>query len=563
MRYRVSPGDPRLHRFHVTVTVPEGEQTLTFPSWAPGSYLMREFARNARDIRADREGVALPVERLDRHHWRVSGPCTLRYEVYAREKSVRTPFLDEHLGFFVPTNLLVHAADQGAATLEVEVPEGWVASCPLGEPVTGPALARWEARDVDHLYDAPVALGPFSRRDFTVRGVPHRHFIERGHNGDEEKMAVDLARIVETTAGLFGGGVPYPAYDLVTLTARTGHGGLEHKDGAVLLRPRLSFREPKEYEEFVTLAAHEHFHAWNVKRIHPDTLGPRFRYDREHHTRDLWWLEGGTVYYEERVAYGAGLVSQERHLKRLADLWARYLATPGRRHQSLEDSSWDAWIKLYRPGEDSPNSGISYYLKGAVVILAMDLELRHRSGRSTDDLMRALWDGWGRHGRGYPEGTVRRLATQLAGDDGTWAAWWEAHICGTAEVAMEAALDHAGIDVVAGAAKPGSWLGAELDGLVVASVREDGPAAGALTPGDELIAIDGERIVNLADRLRDIPPGTRIDVLLARDGRIVLRSLKTGMPHPSDLNFVLRNAIDEAQRRVRFAWLVGLSPAPS
>lgn len=568
----VTAPTPGNHRFRVTITLAARHASLVFPSWAPGSYLMREFARNVRDIHArTADGAPVAVERTSRNTWELGvaglspdAEIVLTYEVYAREKSVRTPFLDADLAFFLPSNLLVHPATDTSPgfVLEVEVPEGHVGVCPLGEAVRGPARARWTCEDVDTLHDSFVAVAPFEHTSFTVHGVVHHHWIEPGHDGDLARMNADLATIVATAAKLFGGTLPYPRYDFVTLLMAKGHGGLEHKDGCVLLRPRTSLSAPKDYEEFLTLAAHEHFHAWNVKRIHPDSLGPRFDYANEHYTRDLWWLEGGTVFYEERIAYRAGLVDEARHLERLAELAQRVLDSRGAHHQSLEDSSFDAWIKLYRPGEDSGNSTLSYYIKGAVVCWAMDLELLRRSeGRvGVDSLLAALWERWGRHGVGFPErDALRALAIDLAGGDPEFARWFDAHVRGTEPVHLAAALDHAGIDLVRAAPRQGASLGVELDerGLVT-SVREDAPASALLTPGDELLAVNHLRTAGasaVAERLRATTPGASLEVLLTRDGVVRSVSVPTLAPPPGAVSLRLRPTADEARLQVRAAFL--------
>ncbi len=572
VHYRVGLEDRAGHRFSVEVSVPAGVGAVNFPSWAPGSYLMREFARFVRDVHAHRDGTPVAVRRVSRNQWQVEGPCTLQYQVYAREKSVRTAFLDEELAFFLPSNLLVYVDGQDRSTLTVEVPAGHLALCPLGPLHSGATVggqageARFEADSLDTLMDSPVAIGRFDGQHFDADGVPHEHWIMPGHNGDMAKMARDLRSIVLAASGVFGDGFPYPHYQFVTLHQRAGHGGLEHKNNSILLRPRMGFAEARGYEEFLTLAAHEHFHAWNVKRIHPEELGPRFDYANEHYTRELWWLEGGTVYYEERIVLLAGVVTPDRHLERLADHVFRLRSQPGRRHQSLEDSSFDAWIKLYRPSEDAINSTISYYLKGAVVLMCLDLELRHRSqgARSLDDLMRALWQGWGRHGCGFPPGTIERLAGELAGGGGEFSRWYAAHVRGTDDVDVERALDHAGLDLVAVSGKAGGWLGVDLSRLVVTAVREDGPAAGVLSPGDELIALDGERLEagGLSERLRDLAPSTTVNVHYARDGRLCIGQLRLGATPPSELKIVRREHTSQPREAVRRGWLHGPDAKP-
>jgi predicted metalloprotease with PDZ domain len=566
--YRVGWEQADTHRFEVRIDLPAGHGELTFPAWAPGSYLMREFAKNVRNISAHLpDGTPLTVHRPTRNHWRVDteGPWTLRYQLYAREKSVRTPFLDGDLAFFVPTNLLPFARDHRdtPVVLEIDVPAGHTGVCPLGEPVAGPAIASWRADDIDIFYDSPVAIGPFEYRRVEVRGVAHHHYIEPGHDGDVDRMATDLGKIVVAAADLMGGEFPYSAYTFISLLTRDGHGGLEHLDSSVLLRPRRGFRNSKGYEEFLTLAAHEHFHAWNVKRIRPDTLSAPFAYDRENHSRNLWWLEGGTVYYEERIVLRAGLVTESRYYERLADLVRRLDRSPGRRHQPLEESSWDAWTKLYRPGEDSLNSGISYYLKGAVVCLALDLEMLRRSkgAAGTDQLLALLWQRYASKGLPFPEeGTIEALAAELVGGGGDWARWWDRHIRGSAEVELAEALEHVGLSLVRGARANGSYLGIEVSGaerIQLTAVREDGPAWGLLSPGDELLAIGGERILasELSSRLADTPPHSVLRLLISRDARILERSLRTGLAPEGELKIVPREGADDQQLALRYRWL--------
>ena len=572
----ISSANRAAHRIDVRIDFPAGSTELVFPSWAPGSYLQREFARNVRDIWAHSpDGTAVEIVRRSRNEWqaKTAGAYALHYQVYAREKSVRTPFLDEDLLFFVPTNLLVFDRErrQEPVRLRVWVPEGHTGVCPLGAPVAGPGWAEWGCGDIDILYDSPVAAGRFGADSAEVRGVQHHHFIEPGHDGDPKQMIADLAKIVAAAADLFGGNFPYPAYTFITLLQKDGHGGLEHLDSSVLLRPRRSFSAPKDYEEFLTLAAHEHFHAWNVKRIRPDTLSAPFAYERENYTKNLWWLEGGTVYYEERIVLRAGLVTEKRHIERLCNLLKRLDRTAGRWHQSMEDSSFDAWIKLYRPGEDSQNSGVSYYLKGAVVAWALDLELLHRSGGrcGIDDLMRALWEQYAAKGLPFPEeGTIERIAAELAcgdtggdaGGAGAWGRWWDLHLRGTAEVQIGAALAHAGLEVVRGAPGAGSWLGVGTAGdrLVVTSVTEGGAVDGVLTPGDEILAMDGDRIwgAELGERLKSTAPGSHLTLLFSRDGRVRSGEVCTHAL-PTELRLVSRADATERQRQIRACWLWG------
>lgn len=580
-RYLLSAPQPSTHRLHVEAHFIKGG-TLAFPSWAPGSYLQREFARNSRDISArSLDGAPVTVTRVSRNEWLVDsvGPVVVDYAVYCREKSVRTPYVGDDLWFFLPSNVLIYDPSDTDAGFDVEldVPAGFTAVCPLGaQHVFGPGeRARFHAETLDELMDAPISAGPFQHTTFEVNGIPHHHWIEPGHNGAIDRMNTDLKRIVEAARDTVAAPeplapLPYRCYHFITIHMARGHGGLEHNDCCVLLRPRLGFRDPKGYEEFLTLAAHEHFHAWNVKRIRPAGLGPPFDYRREHYIRDLWWLEGGTVYYEERIAYRAGLVSKERHLERMADLVKDLRSQPGRLHQSLEDSSFDAWIKLYRQGEDSKNSTISYYLKGAVVVWAMDLELLAITGgkHGVDDVLRRLWTTWGCRDVGFPDrDALLESAAAIAGDAPGWARWWDLHVRGTGEVEIEAACANAGFRLAwSGGGAP--WLGVETgngERITLAGVREDGPSAGVLSPGDEILALNGDRVLasELGDRVKQLPIGQRAQVLISRDGRVLERSVRIGLTPPQELKIERLPAMSEEQSAVQTAWLSIPPPARS
>ena len=391
LHYTVSAPPPFTHHFHVTLTVPDAPPTLrlAFPRWTPGSYLLREHGRQAENIRL-KEGGALT--KVSPHVWEVKsqgGSVTLEYRVYAHELTVRTAHLDDTHGFFNGVNLFLvpEGGELRRCTLEITPPPGWKISTTL--PQKG--ATTFEADDFHHLVDCPVEMGTQRVLPFTVRDIPHELILWNHGNEDEKRLLEDLPKLVEQNARVFGG-LPYKKYLFITHLTDTGRGGLEHRDSTALLFPRFGFKD-KDYEDFLTLSCHEHFHTWNVKRIKPRAFSP-YDYSRENPTRMLWAMEGFTSYYDNFNTRRAGLITADRYLTVLGELITTLLQTPGRKLHTLEESSYDAWIKYYRQDEHSVNSTVSYYLKGELVGVCLDLTLRHLTDgkKSLDDVMRLLWN---------------------------------------------------------------------------------------------------------------------------------------------------------------------------
>ncbi|HET7231970.1 MAG TPA: PDZ domain-containing protein [Longimicrobium sp.] len=417
--YRLRLPEPQTHHFMVDVEAEglTGPARLVMPSWTPGSYLMREFPRNVVTFAAaDGSGRPLGWAKADKNTWVVDAPAdgrlTARYLVNAAELSVRTSHMDATHAFVSGTSAFMYLEGrQGEEiTLEVHAPQGWKATTSLLR--TGANTFR--AADYDELADSPLEIGTHPVFEFEVDGVPHRYAIWGRGNYDPQKLIADTTRIVRAEKALFGE-LPYRDYTIILHLTPGGSGGLEHRDGTVLVADRWAFRGP-QYEGFLGLVAHEIFHAWNGKRIRPAVLGP-FDYVRESYTRELWVVEGLTTYYTDVILRRAGVISQQRFLDKQAEQVTRLLGIPGRLVQPLEDASFDTWIKFYRPDANTPNATISYYHKGALVGLLLDLEIRRatNNARSLDDVMRALWAESGRPDVGFPEGRVEALASEVAG----------------------------------------------------------------------------------------------------------------------------------------------------
>ncbi|HEX2203239.1 MAG TPA: PDZ domain-containing protein [Longimicrobium sp.] len=586
--YRLRIPEPHTHLVHVELTAHDvrGPARLVMPSWTPGSYLMREFPRNVVALAAeDGAGRPLAAEKTDKNAWRVEAPAdgTLRarYTVYANELSVRTSHVDASHASINGASVFVYLEGREGAPhrVEVEAPAGWRATTAL--PEDGSPLA-FRAESYDALVDAPIEIGTHELIEWEIDGKRHRWAIWGRGNHDPRRLVADTTRIVRAERALFGE-LPYASYTFILHLTPGGSGGLEHRESTVLLADRWSFRGVP-YENFLGLVAHEFFHLWNGKRIRPAVLGP-FDYTREAYTRELWVVEGITTYYTDLFLRRAGLIPPQRYLDKVAEQVTRLQGLPGRTVQPLEDASFDAWIKFYRPDANSSNATISYYHKGGLVALLLDLRIRRATGnaRSLDDVMRALWDGWGARDVGFPPGTVERVAAEVAGEE--LSGFFDRALRGTEELDYAAELAAAGLKLVpahegrpgappvgAGVMGPGGDPSAPPRGevsfgvqfkheggkTVVGSVLAGSPAWRAgVNAGDELVALDGLRVgpESLSARLMEKTPGERARLAVFRRDELLTLEVEVETRPPARL--ALREVEDatEEARRLREDWL--------
>ncbi len=615
MRYRVAAPEPHSHLFEVEATLdqPGPQPVFAMPVWTPGSYLVREFARHLEGVAAeDGEGRALAVERLDKHRFRVdAGGCeraVLRYRVYANELTVRTCHLDGRHGYFNGAGLFLYAEGREGepCTLRVDAPPGWrvsTALAPQGAPSRSGFAASiglapqgapdgsgfaasiglapqidlapgpsYMAKDYDELVDSPVEMGTHEIATFEAMEKPHAVAVFGRGNLDLGALAGDLRRVVESLGRLMGG-LPYDRYLFIVHLTEKRRGGLEHARSSTLNVHRMGFFPREAYEETVALAAHEFFHLWNVKRLRPAAFRP-FDYSREQYTRLLWWFEGVTSYYDALIVTRAGIRDARRYLKHLGEELTALERTPGARKMSLEEASLTAWVKYYRPDENSANSAVSYYLKGELVTLALDLALR-RAGRSLDELVRLLY---GRHaGDGLPEDGVERACAELLGS-GAARAFFDRHVRGTGplDLPLEAVglrlrrRRSLGFDDKGGTPEsrekkgvPG-WLGAEVASgpkLIVTSVRQGSPAHRAgLYADDEIVAESGFRIERaaLSERLLERGPEGVLRLAVFRCDELVEVQVPLGEP-PEDAVWVEPIADATADQRAAFESWTGVT----
>lgn len=496
----------------------KGEIDLVFPVWTPGSYMIREHQRFINDLTAsDAQGRPIPVHKLEKNRYRLAlsepGKVSVRYEAYAHQLTVRTNHVDASHAFLNPVALLpyVEGREEEEQRMKVQdLPSGWGAACALDE------VDGWfVAKNYDELADSPLECGPHAQPEERIRfeaaGVPHEIVIW-GRFPKRERLVEDVRKIVEAQAQMIGG-LPYERYLIILMTAK-GYGGLEHRASTALLFDRDDLHSERGYEDFLSLVSHELFHVWNVKRIKPAVFSP-YNLNHENYTRLLWVFEGFTSYYQDVFLLRAGLISKERWLQIVGEMLTRLARVEGRKRQSVAEASFDAWIRLYLRDEETDNSSVSYYLKGALVALTLDLELRRLSSGNycLDDVVRLMWERFGAGNGGIEETAMEALIDEVAQKAaGVSIRPLVEHIVYTTEeLPLEELLASHGLSLSYRAASGDSdrggkeanaasllksYLGAslKLEGsqLKVLSVRRDSPAdRGGLCPGDELVAIDG------------------------------------------------------------------------
>jgi predicted metalloprotease with PDZ domain len=578
VRYRVAMPEPVSHELHVTMEIPalpdRPTLDLVFPAWAPGSYLVRDFVRHVYDLSiTDRQGRPVPGERLDKLRWRVRSdgrPVRVSYRVFAFEQSVRTSFLDDSHAFWNGTSMFffVDGETGRPCQLDVAAPPAWKISTALA-PIRG---RSYRAEDYDQLVDMPVEVGTHQRHSFRVGGTRFEVALYGRTNASVPRLLDGLRRIVGAAGRMFGG-FPFDRYLFIIHALPARGGGLEHARSTTLDIAGLGFEDEKGYLAFAELAAHEFFHAWNVKRIRDRVLGP-FDYTRENYTRMLWFHEGFTEYMESVLLLKAGLLGAKPYLEALADEWGKYLARPGRNVTPLSELSFEAWIKLYKPADNHTNRTVSYYEKGKWAGLVLELLLRDATAgrRGVADLFRRLWRDFGKTGAGLGSAEVRAAAEAVAGQG--LRSYFERFIDGTDELPVPALLRRAGIEVTrrpawadeddpTKARRQRGWAGLTFGGVnaerpTVRNVIPDSPAWKAgLTFGDEVVAVDDARVTaaTVGKRLADRQPGETARVAFFRQETLRATEVVMGQNPEEKWDFSLQIAAPLKARAIRRGWL--------
>ncbi|MDJ0712338.1 MAG: PDZ domain-containing protein [Woeseiaceae bacterium] len=566
-RYSIWPKDPAAHLFEVRLTVaspdPEGQE-FALPTWIPGSYMIRDYAKNVVTARAESDGRDVALRKLDKTRWRadpVDRELTLVLEVYAHDESVRGAHLDTTHAFFNGTCVfpVVTSQDDTPCELDIRPPEKpvgkrWrVATSMRAHDAPAYGFGTYSASDYAELIDHPVEIGELSIGEFDVRGIPHAIAIRGNTRVDMARLCHDLETICEQHMTLLGVPADLDRYLFLLNAPGSGYGGLEHRWSSALIcgRDNLPARGDEgvsdEYRTFLGLVSHEYFHLWNVKRMKPAAFVP-FDLSREVHTDLLWVFEGVTSYYDDLALVRSGMIGTDSYLELVGQTVTRVMRSGGRRKQSVAESSFDAWTKFYKQDANAANAIVSYYAKGALVALALDLKLRSETeGRiGLDDVMHVAWKRWGETGEGMPEDGLEVLSADVSGLD--LEDFFNATVRGTGELPLEPLLKTHGVRLhmrrsaggkdTGGKAKqddalPTVWMGAALGSSngkpVFRTVHNGGPAELAgIAPGDELVALDGLR-VNLAGaeaRTRRYHAGDRSDVTVFRGDELMTLKLR-------------------------------------
>ncbi len=564
LHYRIECANPGAHLFRVTLTIKTPDPSgcrLSLPAWIPGSYMIREFARHLVRVEGRSGRRPVPLEKIDKHTWVAapcSGPLTVEYEVYAWDLSVRAAHLDETHGFFNGTSVFLRVTGQEDLqhTVDIVRPAGkayanWQVATSLARASTTPSdeFGRYLAATYDELIDHPVEMGTFSLVRFSACGVPHAIAITGQHDCDMARLASDLKRVCEAQIRFFHGkrasrrDTPFDRYLFLVLAVGDGYGGLEHRASTALIcsrndLPHAGLKGTTEgYRTFLGLCSHEYFHAWNVKRIRPAIFTP-YDLNQENYTRLLWAFEGVTSYYDDLMLLRAGLITLQEYLDTLAVTIRSVQRGAGRTKQSVAESSFDAWIKYYRQDENAPNAIVSYYTKGALVALCLDLLLRQETrGRiSLDDLMRALWETYGARDEGVPEDGVEQTARSLCGPAlrRKLMAFFRDAVYGTRELPLRSLLKRAGylLQVTSGANPSlGARTAATAEGVKLTHVLDGGGAqAAGLSSGDVIVAMAGVKVSDksMGQQLARLRLGATVKIHAFRRDELICRDVRLG-----------------------------------
>jgi predicted metalloprotease with PDZ domain len=584
-RFTVAMPRPETHLYEITMEVDPGKAAeaggtldLVLPVWTPGSYLVREFSRHVRDFSAKgKNGRPVDAVKVEKNRWRLSlpsrkseSPVSVSYRVYAHELTVRTSHLDASHGYGNGANLFFYVEGRKDEPQEVafRLPAGWRASMALAS-----RGGVFRASSYDELVDSPFECGTHRTFEFRVKGVPHTLAIWGSGNEDAGRLTGDLKRLVLQAASLFGG-LPYERYLFLAHLAPGARGGLEHRASQSVAVDPWAFKPEKAYRDTLLLFSHELFHAWNVKRIRPEALGP-FDYTKEVHTKDLWAMEGITSYYEVLLAVRAGLLTSAQGFEEWTKSWTGHLETPGRAVQSAEMASFDTWIRFYRPDENSVNVAESYYRRGQLLGLALDLTVRGATAgrRGLDDVLRLLWRRWGSKGKGYPEGAVEEAVARTLGSAAKARRFFDRYVRGTETPDLGRLLPAAGLglklvpeseegvsdtDPVKTRGDFGWKMKAENGRLLVAEVREGGAArSGGVNAGDELVAVDDVRATEdfLRRKAAETRPGARVRVTVLRRDRLATFGLVLGARKAGVWKIAPAKDAAAAAKRLARRWL--------
>jgi predicted metalloprotease with PDZ domain len=580
IQYRVAMSQPATHLFEVTLRVNKEKLYPSFsnqllldlkmPVWTPGSYLIREYSKHLQDFCAYGEDERpLPWRKVSKNHWQIetkqTREITVQYRIFANELTVRTNHLDTSHGYFNSAALLFYLPGWEKEPIEITIeppkPE-WKVTTSL--PEISDRSNTFQAPDFDTLVDSPFEIGTHQSYEFEVRGKSHQLAIWGKGNVEPANLIPEMQKIIEEEAKIFDG-LPYDRYLFLLHLSGQGYGGLEHKNSCSLNYPRFGFKNKEKRDRFMQLVAHEFFHLWNVKRIRPKAL-EIFDYEAENYTPSLWFCEGTTSFYDLIIPYRAGIYNAKNLLQALSKEITQVQTTPGRKVQPVSESSWDAWIKLYRRDANSNNCQISYYLKGSVISFILDLLIRekYQNERSLDDVMMKMWELFGKPERGYTPEELQKVIESVAGID--LEDFFAKYINGIEELPLDRYLEPFGLRIK-GEQNNTPYVGWKVTGdkgknsIDFVEIASPAQLAG-IDAGDELLAIDGFRVSadKLSDRLKDYHPGDTIEVTVFHQDELLTCQLILTSSPPSNYKIVPVKKPSAQQKENFSGWLgVGLN----
>ena len=532
---------------------------LKLPVWTPGSYLIREYARHVQDFAVkDKGGNNLAWQKINKNTWQVDTKggkeIVVNYRVYSNELTVRTNELNDEHGFWNNAATLMFVKDQLKSRSIVTVKPFGDWRVATGLPKVDGAPYTFRAENFDVLYDSPFEVSNFKEIEFEVEGKPHRMVFSGDGNYDMQRCADDAAKIVEQAYKIFGE-LPYKDYTFIVNLR--GGGGLEHLNSTALQYNRFGFKPEARYKSFLGLVAHEYFHAFNVKRIRPDTLGP-FDYENKNYTKLLWVAEGGTEYYSGLLLRRAGLITAKEFLSGKATTIRQLQERPGRFETSLEEASFDAWIKGYRQDENAVNNQISYYDKGEIVNMMLDLTIRAASNgaKSEDDVLRYLYTEFFKKGKNYTPEDFQKTAEMMAGrslDD-----FFSKYVRGRMDIDYDEIVKAIGLKLKASEANRGkAYFGADLveenGRLNIRTIPTGTPAyEQGFNAGDQIVAVDGYRTTLdfLQKYIGERKPNDKITLSVFRFDKLRDINLTLGVDARNEYSFAPVAEPTEGQKKL-------------
>lgn len=552
-------------------TTPYENPILEMPSWTPGSYLIREYSRHVQNLKSEsNDGSNLVVTKVKKNNWKINCAIGTRvvvnYEVYAFELTVRTSYLDNRKALLIPASLCMYIVDQKTVensknaeiTLKFNIPDSWTMYSSLTQKD-----GIYYVSNFDELVDTPIAMGSQEvlqefkyNYDDNGKIIPNTiAFVGDRSNENIEQFALDMQKLQDCSIKMFGK-LPYDRYVWLLYITNKGRGGLEHKYSNASIIQRYSFKDPKEYAKVLSLEAHEHFHVYNIKRIRPKQLGP-FDYSSEVYTKLLWVAEGLTSFYDNIFLPRSNLVDRKAYWELIADDLKRYYGIPGRFLSSIESSSFDAWIKLYRPDENSVNSTISYYLKGGIVGLMLDLEIRNQTNwkASLDTFYKYMYSEYEKNpSPGFEEDELQSIIESSTSTD--LANFWQKYISGTEEIDLEKYLKLIGLEIERTSTDnvPSTGINFNANSTQVQSILRDSPADMAgIYAKDEIIALNGYKVnkKKFTKILKNYEPNDVVNINLFRDGKLMDVDLSLGNPDEDKIIIAESPDITEDQKKLQ------------